>query len=389
MKVFIVPSWYPTDINLISGIFFKEQALALQKSGLDVTVLYPEIRSLKKIGKFNSTSGFNFELESELKTYRKVGYNYLPRVKNHVRKTYLNWLEILFNKAVIEQGLPDVIHAHSIIWGGWAAAQIATKHNIPLVITEHSSSFTRNLILESQKRYIVEALEVADEIIGVGPSLKDELQKYTKHEVRIIPNIVDITMFHINQFGTSNEKFRFFSLALLTKNKGMDILLNSFAKAFSHMNNVELVIGGDGQEEEKLKRLCKVLKIDDKVHFIGRLAREQVCLEMNKCDSFVLASRSETFGVVYIEALACGKPVVATKCGGPDFIVNSNNGLLVEVDDLQGLAEALKDMKSNYNRYEPAKIIEDCKNRFSEEAVIKQLINIYVEVIKNKKNLLI
>lgn len=381
MKVFIVPSWYPTEISPISGIFFKEQALALQKSGLDVTVLYPEIRSLRRLGKYNKKSGFHFELEGELKTYRKIGYNYLPRVKNHVQKTYLKWFESIFNKAVEEQGFPDVIHAHSIIWGGWAAAQISMKYNIPLVITEHSSSFTRKMILESQKKYIVETLKIADEIIAVGPSLKNELKKYVNKEIRVIPNIVDTTMFSMTKMESNNKKFRFFTLAFLTKNKGMDILLRSFAKAFDDVDNVELIIGGDGQEKSSLERLGEELGIQGKVLLIGGLTREEVVLEMQKCDSFVLSSKSETFGVVYIEAIACGKPIIATKSGGPDLIVNNNNGLLVEVDDIEGLAEAMIDMKTNYNRYDSTKIVEDCQKRFSEEAVGKELIDAYREVV--------
>ncbi|OES44938.1 glycosyltransferase [Domibacillus iocasae] len=381
MKVLIVPSWYPTEISSISGVFFQEQALALQENGLDITVAYPEIRSLKSFKKFQSKGGIHYELEKGLKTYRYRGYNYLPRMKGQIRKKFLEWFEVLFNKIVEEHGKPDIIQAHSILWGGWASAQVAKKYNIPLIITEHSSLFTRNLIADSQKKYIKEALDIADEIITVGPTLKEKISEYTAKKIIIIPNSVDMTKFYPEKINNKSGMFQFFSLAFLTPNKGMDILIKAFSKAFPDDDEVKLVIGGDGQERNRLEMLVKELEIESKVKFLGLLTRERTIHEMKKCNSFVLASKSETFGVVYIEALACGKPIISTRCGGPDMIVNENNGLLVDVDDIEELAAALKSMVRDYKSYSEQEIVEDCKNRFSEKAVSKQLISLFEMLI--------
>lgn len=377
MKVMIVPSWYPNELNPIAGIFFEEQALALQRNGIEVMVAYPEVRSLRSYKAYKAKKGIHFEYKQGMKIYRHIGYNYLPPVDGFVRKRYLKWLTRLFEKIIIEQGKPDVIHAHAILNGGWAAAKIAQKYNIPLVVTEHSSAFTRNQISEVQKKYIIETLTIADEIIAVGPSLKNELELYTEKTVNIIPNIVDMEFFRVSKPKSINKRFRFFSLAFLNKNKGMDTLLKAFQLVLQSNNNVELVIAGEGQEKANLINQSKELGIDERVMFIGGLSRIQVVEEMHKCDSFILASRSETFGVVYIEALASGKPIIATKCGGPNMIVNEKNGLIVDVDQVEDLASAMLYIVGNIERYIAEEIIEDCNNRFSEEAVFNQLQAIY------------
>lgn len=383
MKVLIVPSWYPTELSSIDGIFFQEQAIALQRNGIDVIVAYPEVRSLRRFKKFKLQSGIHYELEKGVKTYRRKGYNYLPPVMNLVRRRYLVWLEKLYDKIVIEQGKPDIIHAHSILYGGWAAAQIAKKHNIPLVVTEHSTFYSRGLITEEQKPYIRECLTIAQEVIAVGPGLQKDLSVYSDKQVKIIPNIVDTNRFNtMHEAGAKNEKFRFFTLAFLTHKKGIDILLRAFANDFTNNEEVELIIGGEGEEKSNLMALTKELNIEGQVTFLGELSREQAALEMKKCDSFVLPSRYETFGVVFIEALACGKPIVATRSGGPDMIVNEANGLLVDVEDVEGLATAMKSIVNNYERYNKQEIIKDCYNRFSEEAVCKKVIKLYKALLQ-------
>src|SRR5690606_16870574 len=126
---------------------------------------------------------------------------------------------------------PDVIHAHSCLWGGWAAAKIAQKENIPLIITEHSSKFLRNELKSYEKEEIKKTLKKANIIISVGPTLKKALKKYTEKNIHEIPNIVQFDDFQISKrfFSKETDKFTFFSLALLKPNKGMDVLIKGFA----------------------------------------------------------------------------------------------------------------------------------------------------------------
>ena len=98
---------------------------------------------------------------------------------------------------------------------------------------------------------------------------------------------------------------------------------------------------------------------------------------MHQCDVFVLPSLYETFGVVLIEALAAGKPVIATRCGGPESIVNDENGLLVAPANSDALGRAMRQMVEAIDRFNKDIIRSDCIARFSRQAVIEQLGRVY------------
>ncbi|MFA6661181.1 MAG: glycosyltransferase, partial [Bacilli bacterium] len=89
----------------------------------------------------------------------------------------------------------------------------------------------------------------------------------------------------------------------------------------------------------------------------------------------------ETFGVVLIEALALGKPVISTRSGGPEDIVEETNGLLVPTNDREALGKAMQYMVENYNTYNPQEIQQRCHEKFSEASVAKRLVNVYQQVL--------
>lgn len=380
MKIMIVPSWYPSDDNPLLGIFFKEQSLSLQKHGYDVTVLYPEVRTVRMLKNHTMRKkGITIAKEDGLQTYRNVVYNFIPgRVPFTTAYYFYKSLRNLYDEAVKIAGKPDLIHAHSCLWGGWAAAKLAKEEHIPFFITEHSSNFVRGLLKPYEKKEIAKTLNMARNIISVGPSLTRELEKYTDKPIIDIPNIVNIEDFQLIQRSFDpSRKFRFLSVAFLTHNKGMDVLIHSFAKAFKE-KDAELYIGGDGIEKDNLVLLAEELGVAGQVVFLGSLSREQVKAEMQRCDAFVLASRFETFGVVLIEALATGKPIIATKCGGPEVIVNPKNGLLVPVENSSELSKAMVYMKGNGHLYNPKELRKDCIKRFSEAVIIKKISALYL-----------
>lgn len=381
MNVLIVPSWYPTEDQPNAGIFFKEQAKALLSRDINITVAFPEVWSLKKIGQKKPKRGIVYQIEDQIPTYRYRQYNFFPRIARG-STIYYKRLKKLFEQMTKLEGKPDIIHAHSVLWGGWAASQIAREHDIPFVITEHSSAFLRGLIKREQKPFIQETFRCADKVIAVSPALSLELQSYvSKDKLKVIPNVVDISRFKPSGVPRKTMKFRFFSLAFLKHVKGFDLLLSAFSGAFKGNDQVELVIGGDGEKRTALEQQALQLGIQNQVIFLGDLSRDQVANEMQACDVFVLASRFETFGVVFVEALASGKPVIATKCGGPEFIVNKTNGLLCNVNDIGSLEKALIKIHANIDRYDSDQIYNDCINRFGSNTISTQIANVYKSLI--------
>jgi glycosyltransferase involved in cell wall biosynthesis len=376
-----IPSWYHNKRNPVHGSFFKEQAIALKERGIKITIAYNEIWPLTLAFKVKEKIGLNYSVEEGLKTYRYKNFNYLP--KNPMMfKVFNRRLEKLYKEVVKKEGKVDLIHCQSSFWAGISANYISKKYNIPLIITEHSSLEKAIYIKESYKPLIKESYLEADELIAVGNGLKKEISKFCgRKDIKVIHNLIPIENFYISK--NKNKNFTFFSLAFLEGEKGMDTLIRSYAKYLKESNS-KLLIGGDGSQKDFLIKLCEELEIKNQVEFLGALSRKEVSHYMSICDSFVLASRYETFGVVYIEALASGKPIIGTYNGGAEDIINSKNGLIVKVDDVDELGNAMKYIMENSNSYNAEDIRIDCIEKFSKEKITNEILEIYNLVLDRR-----
>ena len=380
MHIMFIPSWYSNVRNKVHGSFFKEQALELQKAGVEVTVAYNEVWPLTMLGKIHEEKGLKYNVEDGLKTYRYKNYNYIP--KNPLMfKVFNKRMEKLYKEIVKKEGAIDIIHAQSSLWGGISAAYIAEKYNIPLVITEHSSVERGPYVKKSYIPFICDSYKKAQKVITVGNGLKNEIESLSgRQDIEVIGNLVDLSKFTIKK-RIKNEKFIFFSLAFLEGEKGFDTLIKSFAKKFKDKEAV-LYIGGDGSQRSWLEALIVENGVKDQIIFLGALSRDDVSKWMNKCDCFVLPSRYETFGVVYIEALASGRPVIGALNGGAEDIINNLNGYLIPIDDIDILAEKMIEVYDNIESYDEEEIRIDCLKRFSPKVIVNKIISVYKEVLK-------
>lgn len=375
MHIMVIPSWYSSKANKVHGSFFKEQFKALQNDGEKISVAYNEIWSITKLGKIKEKRKINFQVEDNLRTYRYKDYNYFPKNPMMFR-SFNKRMDKLYKEIVKKEGKVDIIHAHSCFWGGIAAAYISKKYNIPLVITEHSSLKYAKYAKDSYKQYIFDAYKEADILVSVGTGLKKEISEYVDRDIMVIPNMVDLNLFYID--NNKNKKFTFFSCAFLEEGKGMGDLIKAFSMAFKGQD-VILNIGGDGSTKNSLEELAKEINIDEQVNFLGALSREQVSEEMRKCDAFALPSEHETFGVVYIEALACGKPVIGANNGGAEDIIEEYNGIIANKNDVDSIKDALIEIKENYNIYNKNLIRKKVVDKYSEEVLVECIKGVYKE----------
>ncbi|MDD6795252.1 MAG: glycosyltransferase [Clostridiaceae bacterium] len=375
MHIMVVPSWYASQSNPVHGSFFKEQFQALQRSGEKISVAYNEIWPITKLGRMKEKRGINYTVEDGLKTYRYKDYNYLPKNAN-MFKAFNRRMEKLYLEIVKKEGKVDIIHAHSAFWGGISAAYVAQKYDIPFVLTEHSSLKYAIYTKDSYYKWIKYAYDAADKIIAVGNGLKEELNNYTTNEITVIPNIIDFSKFKVKK-QEHNKKTVLFSLGYLVPGKGMDRLIKAFKDAFDKNDDVILKIGADGELRGELEHLVNELKLQDKIQFLGALSREEVADEMNKCDGFILASEHETFGVVYIEALAVGKPVLGTKNGGAEDIIKDFNGILVNNKDHEALVSGLKKFVDEIPNFNNEIIREKCIEEYCEEVIVEKIKKVY------------
>lgn len=373
MRVFVISKGMPTEQYPLNGIFEFDQAKALARSGAEVAMLVIDFRS----GSYKRKYGFSeyetegvrvFELSLPLGLYRRA----LPLLRYLLIKVY--------KKALKACGQPDIIHAQFYSIGAIAAV-LKKRYKVPFVITEHSSKLNTDLqnISQLDLNLAKSAYQCADKLIAVSHALAANLKNNFQVEATVIPNIVDVSQFQYVE-RTPKDDFTFISVGNLVKIKGFDQLLEAFAEAFKADNAVKLSIVGDGPELENLQNTVTRLNLNGKVSLLRTIGRNRIKSFYQEGDAFVLASHSETFGVVFIEAMATGLPVIATSCGGPNDIVTENAGYLIPVDDRQALVSALQAMRNNAYNFNSLEISRNCIEKYSPETVGRQIIEAYASV---------
>ena len=378
MHVLIIPSWYANTYNPLSGVFFKEQAEALAKYGNKIGVIAIQEISIKDIFKQKKLDFSNKHFtENGVYTY-SLQYPAIPKLNGVRRKIKITLFVKLFEDYIKQHGLPDIIHLHSFM-AGELAIYIKEKYNIPYIVTEHNTGFARNLVSEKDLVRAKKGFENSAYNIAVSKQFRDLLQNKFTLNFNYVANIVNIDFFNIKK-SNKKDTYSFINIAFLDKKKNQDMLIRAFANAFTNKPKIKLTIVGDGPEYSNLNNLIKELDMENQISLYGRANREEVKIILQKSDAFVLSSKYETFGVVIIEAMACGLPVVATKCGGPESIINSEKvGLLSEIDENK-LSEKLLEMYNNRLIFDSNYIRKYVENNFSEQVIAKQLLSIYQTV---------
>ncbi|MGB4028011.1 MAG: glycosyltransferase family 4 protein [Acetomicrobium sp.] len=390
LHVLVLPSWYPTRDCPVRGVFFRQQAIALHKTGIKVGVIYPNFRSLREL-KIPALAGNHFQtnviIDKGIPTYYYHGWN-VPRLR--LEPLLWKWhSKKMFNLYKAKYGTPDLIHAHNILWAGVSAMEIAQSENIPYMITEHASNYVQDIVYSWQKPYIRKAINNAAVVLAVSKTLAGKLMTYSdRKRIEVIPNMVDTGFFVFPPVPRKVSPFCFLTVARLNPKKGLDLLIKAFARAFSQENDVFLEIGGDGEQRAELESLVKNLRLNERVSFLGELSLEQVREAMWHANAFVLPSYVETFGVVLIEAMATGLPVIATACGGPEEIIKPDTGLLVEPGNVVEMSKALKNVYEH--RFELRKKELAVRNYivdyYSDKVIAKRLLEYYDQVLDAESN---
>lgn len=393
MHILVIASWYPTHAADTTGSFFREQALTLKKSDQKVGVITPAFRSLTQwrtvaLGGF----GIKSEVDNGLMTLRYHGIRIFSWSHSLNKEFWERTGLRIFNEYVRHHGLPNILHVQGMIYGlSWAAA-IHRKFKIPFIITEHSSEFSRNNTKPKLLSYISEQSRYASRTFAVskalGQLLESKVPLLTHRCWETMPNMVSSRFskdHNSDQLTVSNfNPMKLLSVATLDMNKGLHHVLIALRMAIDAGENYQLRVCGSGPREFALKSLMKKLKLDDKVTFLGHCTREQVSSEMKSSDALIISSSYETFGVVALEALMSGKPVLSTRCGGPeDIIVDGQDGILVDKNDPNALYAGLLRLKNEIALFDSNEISRRCANRFSEQAFANRYLNVYREVIRS------
>lgn len=385
MHILFLPSWYPKAALDVGGVFFRDQALSLFNYGHKVGVISPQVKSLREtFGVSRKTYFPYFEDDAGVPTYRKEALVALPRISYASYWLFAVVARRLMQDYIREHGKPDIIHAHSAIFGGAAAVELGRRWDIPVVLTEHSSGFSRGSYKEWHLRLASEAARSSVSCISVSPALGNLLtEKLTAPGVswKWIPNVVADRFQNADRRVLYERPVRFLNLALMTANKGQEDLIRAFKENVDRGFSGELMLAGDGPIRTNLERLTHKLGVADRVSFPGLIPPDEVPALLKEVDIMVISSHYETFGVVAAEALMAGLPVIATRCGGPECIVTKGDGLLVPPRAPTALAAAMADVSCNLKNYDSSQIARRAKARFSGPAIAERLTREYERIL--------
>jgi glycosyltransferase involved in cell wall biosynthesis len=278
----------------------------------------------------------------------------------------------------------DVVHGHVGIYGGWLAHRLA-RPDARIVVTEHASFLGRILGQSASRALYAEVMERADAVLCVSDGLRRQLvEAFPAHtaKISVLPNAVDIESMP-QRPAPVRELHRWIYVGKVTAAKGVPELLEAFGIAARDESRLRLTVLGDGPLVAPLRDRAEQIGLADRVHFHDAVAPRRVFEFLHAHDLLVHASKSETFGMTAVEAVAAGLPVLVTRCGGPQETLAGLDGVagrLVDVsDDPKVIVEGYQELVGLFGRggIDPGHAREVLTGRYGSSAVAERLAAVY------------
>jgi len=382
MRVLVIPTWYPSGEDKLMGIYHKEFTEALNKNGIEANMLFIDRQRLSKPLKYLFMKKKIVENESNYKVFKYRMLNLEPIGFEFQLKAYVNKMEHAFKDYLKNNPKPDILHAQVTVPAGYAAVVVGQKYGIPVVVTEHGGKLERFYEKEPFKKYGMYVLENSS-YSTVSGYMKKIVLKHSK-ECDIIPNQVNTSIFKNNIKRKINGKFKLLSCCALREGKRLDIAFKAIKKLIDEGVELEYKIIGDGFYEEIFKKSAIDNGVNEYVTFLGRKTKEEIPAYMEEANALLISSELESFAIPGVEALASGLPVISTKCLGPEEFVDDKCGVLCNVNDPDDMARAIKEVITNYEKYDK-KHMEKVADKFSEKNVVQAALTVYEKAINNNK----
>lgn len=278
----------------------------------------------------------------------------------------------------------DLCHVHVPYRSAFLALELERK-GVPFVITEHWSGHLNGEYHQknaADKTIYKQVLSKSKKLATVSSFLRQKFKENTGFDTEVIPNLIEF-----NDAGTTVEKSNFIEVLsvsdLIDSVKNITGLLMAFKAAHEQNSNLRLSIIGGGPDQELVQDHIRQFKLDDIVQLKGRMPHEQVLKSYHYCDFYVCNSNFETFGMTVAEALISGKPVITTKCGGPEEFVNASNGKLIHTSSISELTNALIEMTEGYKKYNSEEIKSEIKSKFGAATIRAKLSSFYNSAIND------
>ncbi|NOR23260.1 MAG: glycosyltransferase, partial [Desulforhopalus sp.] len=384
VKVTIISAAWPDFPGSHHATFVREITLGLASKGFDLTVITPKIydESLKKekdgpvlVKRFSFPSGGLLLSEHKRVPVIRMGIYFVAGIFTAL------W-DVIRRKSAI-------IHAHWAIPTGTMGTIVSFLTRRPLVVSVHGGDVAEWGNKPYLRPFLYFALRSADAITTNNPRLVDSNKlNLSENKVHLIYAAgVDTNTFHpsnkdrslITEHGLQLDQLTILCVANYIERKGQDRLI----KALTELPGVQAVLIGAGQERDALEDLVKQHGLSDRIKILGAIKRELLPPWFRACDLFVLPSRYEAMGVVLLEALASGLPVVAARVGGiPNIIEHGRTGLLFENHD--ELVNSMRKIIHNegLRKKLAAQGLVEVERRFSLSKQVEHMANVYHSVLR-------
>jgi teichuronic acid biosynthesis glycosyltransferase TuaC len=352
MHILTLTPFYPTAEDDASGCFIAESVGELQKQGMESSVIavHPVHRSHPgpdpKAPPAKWTKYFCLPGNPGLSS---AGRFLHAALKSHVRQVHA-------------QRPISLIHAHAALPCGQAAMLLARDMGIPFVVTVHgldafSTRQVRGWFGRRCSKVCEDVYSAADRVICISEQVARRVREGlgSPANVCVVYNGVDSSLFRPTftpaltpADGHAPANAVILSVGNLIPIKGHELLLRSVAANTPDHPQVQCRIIGDGSERVRLQDLARELRIEDRVHFLGRRPRSEVAQAMRECALFALPSRYEGLGGVYLEAMSSERPAIACRGQGIEEVIrHGENGWLIEPKNLSDLTAALHTLLSD------------------------------------------
>lgn len=360
MKVLFIIYSYPPEVRAGWQEFTKKLAQEFKEAGYNVTIVVSRSRLWLK--------GINFKKREDGIVVFRIPEIKIPFIR------YIFELYSTLMVAVLE--FPDVIFGMSLSPGGIISSflgKILKAKNFLYIVgrelIEGPAFFRRfagNIFTH-----------LSDKILCATEFAKSTLPKPVKKKAHTVPLFIDITPYPSCQVQNNlSSVVNILYVGRIIQEKGLDLLLQALYICKLKIKNCKLFLRiiGSGDKEKEYKALAKKLLSEDEYEFLGYIEKEKLPMYYTSADLLVLPSRSETFGLVILEANFFGLPVVATKVMGIPYIVKDGvNGILVEPAP-ESIAEGIKKLVNDKELYNSIKNrAKNYADTFVKKRIVKQL----------------
>ncbi|MBL4594479.1 MAG: glycosyltransferase, partial [Flavobacteriales bacterium] len=253
---------------------------------------------------------------------------------------------------------------------------LSKEWGVPYVVTEHTGPFSKVVNSTFKRISVKKIMENANAVLAVSNHLKNEIlnNKIQPQRIEVTYNPVDTELFLMKE----NKHYKNIVFAgRMDENKGALRALKAFHLFYKANTDWTLTFCGEGIEMNSIKQYVKDEDLKEVIIIKGMLKEEEVAHEFQQADIFISPTQYESFGLAIAEAMSCGLPVITTITTAPPEYVNDSCGILLDVDNIEEMAEALSNMVANLDKYDANSIRASIVNQFGVSNFGQRLLSIY------------